>query len=108
MTREQAFHCYTRARVQAPADHRHVEMMLKHHPKTLAYRQSASRLKGRDHNKDVVIDEARFPLPFKVQHRFPTKSEDCLFYGMKTGTKQNVVQFLHVELIGDYGPKNEI
>jgi hypothetical protein len=60
-----------------------------------------SRLKVRDHNKDVVIDEARFPLPFKVQHRFPTKSEDFLFYGIKTGSKQNVVQFPHVGLIGD-------
>jgi hypothetical protein len=58
-------------------------------------------LKGRDYNKDVGIDEARFPLPFKAQHRFSTKSEDCLFYGIKTGTKQNVVQFLHVGLIGD-------
>jgi hypothetical protein len=41
------------------------------------------------------------PLPFKVQHRFPTKPEDSLFHGIKTGTKQNGVQFLHVQLIGD-------
>jgi hypothetical protein len=74
MTHEQAFHCHTLARVQAPADHRQLEMVLKHHPKALAYRESVSRLKGRDHNNDVVIDEARFPLPFNLQHRFPTKS----------------------------------
>jgi hypothetical protein len=66
-------------------------MVLKHNPKTIAYRESVSRLKVRDHNKDVVIDEARFPLPFKVQHRFPTKSEDFLIYGIKTGSKQNGV-----------------
>jgi aspartate oxidase len=78
-------------------------MVLKHHPNTLAYRESVSRLMGRHRNKDVMIDEARFQLRFKVQHRFPTKSEDCLFYGIKTEMKRNGVQFLHVELIGDYG-----
>jgi hypothetical protein len=69
-------------------EHCHLEMMLQHHPKTLAYREAVSRLKGGDHNRDALVDEARFPLPFKVEHRFPTKSEDSLFHGMKTETKQ--------------------
>jgi hypothetical protein len=85
MTPEDAFHCQTLASV-------------KDHPKTLAYRESVSRLKDRDRDKVVVIDEARFHLPFKVQHQLPTMSEDCLFHGIKTEPKQ---KFLHVELIGD-------
>jgi hypothetical protein len=85
MTPEDAFHCQTLASV-------------KDHPKTLAYRESVSRLKGRDRDKDVVINEARFHLLFKVQHQLPAKSEDCLFHGIKTEPKQN---FLYVELIGD-------
>jgi hypothetical protein len=72
-----------------------LEMVLQHHRKTLAYRVSVSRLKGRGRNKDVVIDEARFQLPFKFQLQLPTKSEDFLFHGIKTKTKQ---KFL---LIGD-------
>ena len=101
MTPEEAFHCHTLACVKDPTAHRVLEMVLQHHPKTLAYREAVSRLKGRDHNKDEVVDEARFPLPFKVQHRFPTRSEDALFHGIKTETKRNGVQFLHVELIGE-------
>jgi hypothetical protein len=101
MTPEQAFYCLTLAGVKDTTEHHHLKLMLQHHPKTLAYREAVSRLNGRDHNKDVVVDEARFPLPFKVQHRFTTKSEDPLFNGIKTETKQNGVQFLHVELIGD-------
>jgi phosphatidylserine/phosphatidylglycerophosphate/cardiolipin synthase-like enzyme len=64
-----AFHCHTPARVQDPTEHRQLEMVLKHHPRTLAYRESVSRLKGRHHNKDVVIDDAialrgSTPIPY--------------------------------------------
>jgi hypothetical protein len=108
MTPEDAFHCQTLARVKDPPERRQLEMVLQHQPKTIAYCESVSRLKGRDRNKNVVIDEARFQLPFKVQHRLTTKSKDCLFHGIKTETKQNGVHFLQVELIGemvdDYSP----
>ena len=49
----------------------------------------------------IVVDEARFPSPFKVQHRFAGPSDDNMFNGMKTETKRNGAQFLHVELIGE-------
>jgi hypothetical protein len=47
-------------------------------------------------------DEARFQLPFKVQHQLPTKSEDCLFHGIKTETKQ---KFLLIgDMVDGYSP----
>ena len=50
---------------------------------------------------NVVVDEAEFPLPIKVQHPNPGLSNDCLFLGIEAETKQNRIQSLQVELIGE-------
>ena len=52
------------------------------------------------HNMNV-LDEADFPWPIKVQHRFPGLSDDIIFHGIEAETKQNRVQSLQVELIGE-------
>jgi hypothetical protein len=53
---------------------------------------------------NVVVDEEEFPLPIKVYHRFSGLSDNCLFHGRKAETKQNRVQSLQVELLGEISP----
>jgi hypothetical protein len=101
MTPEHAFHSHTLLGVKDSSEQDRLKTILRYHPKTLAYLEEVSRLKGRDHTKDVIVDEIRFPLPFKVQHRFASKADDPIFHGIKAKKKQNGVQFLHVELIGE-------
>jgi hypothetical protein len=83
MTLEAAFHHHILSKCKTPSEYKLTDQILNHHSKTKAWREGTSKLKGRDPNESTINEDIRTPLPFKVQHRYSTKSDDPFFYGIK-------------------------
>lgn len=101
-TPEAAFHHHILSKCKNPSEYKLTEQILNHHSKTQAWREAISKLKGRDPNKSTIIEDIRIPLPFKVQHRYPTKSDDPFFHGIKHLQHTDGTSWLHVELFAEF------
>ena len=75
-------------------------LILSHHPRVIARRDSVAKLTGRDTNQRLIDQELRIPLPYKCRHKITTAEDgDEYFYGLDYFTYQNGETYCHVDLI---------
>ena len=86
--------------VERGIDESSVQMLMKHHPRVIARKESVSKITHRNTHKRYVDQEFRVALPFKCRHKI-TSSEDGdeYFYGLQYIRYGNGEIYGHVELI---------
>ena len=92
---------FQREQYQDPSKASELANVLDSHPKVIARRTSASRLRGRNPDSNAVAFEQRIPIPFNVRHALVSREEDHIFYGQEFVEHTDGSKFWHVELIAE-------
>ena len=81
-------------------DEMSIQMIMKHHPRVIARKDSVSRIIKRNTHKRYVDQEFRIALPFQCRHKI-TSSEDGdeYFYGLHYTRYPGGEVYAHVELL---------
>ena len=77
-----------------------IQMIMKHHPRVIARKDSVSRITKRNTHKRYVDQQFRIALPFKCRHKFTSPEDgDEYFYGFHFTRYPNGEVHAHAELI---------